>query len=58
MIYSGEQFINIFPTTEEDYKDVIVYFENKKPAFRMRYAKIFWNDYGHYGELISDKELS
>jgi hypothetical protein len=58
IVFSGDKLINILPVTEYEYQEVRKYFIVKKPVFDIERAKVFWNDYGHYGELISDKELS
>jgi hypothetical protein len=55
IVFSNNKFINIFPTTEKEYKDIIVYFRTKKPAFDVENAKIFWNIIGHKDEKIIDK---
>ncbi|MDR1285091.1 MAG: hypothetical protein LBJ88_02695 [Campylobacteraceae bacterium] len=57
IVFSGDKFINILPATEYEYQEVRKYFMIKKPIFDVEQAKVFWSDYGHYGELIADKEL-
>lgn len=57
IVFSGDKFINILPATEYEYQEVRRHFMVKKPIFDIGRAKVFWKDYGHYEERISDKEL-
>jgi hypothetical protein len=56
IVFSNDKFINIFPSTWKEYRDVVIYFDTKKPAFDVENAKIFWNIVGHKDEKIFNKE--
>ncbi|MDR1285087.1 MAG: hypothetical protein LBJ88_02675 [Campylobacteraceae bacterium] len=57
IVFNGDKFINILPATEYEYQEVRKYFMIKKPIFDTEQAKVFWDNYYQFQELISDKEL-
>jgi hypothetical protein len=58
IIFSNDKFINILPATEYEYQEVRKYFMRKKPVFDTEQAKVFWDNYYQFEELISNEELS
>ena len=52
IVFSGERFINILPTTQKEYNEVEEYFRNKK-QIETATTKPFYDFFGHMPEKIN-----
>jgi hypothetical protein len=52
IVFSGDKFINILPTTKDEYNEVEEYFSTKK-QIELATTKVFYDFFGHMPEKIN-----